>query len=571
MESFRTLWNFGFIYCFFIMKQLTVLACSLVLLSCAKVGSDDSKSLPESDIPDGNVKVAVQADRKTMLRNPLSGWVIYAPLMEDVDDFWNKYDHFNSSAGEVKVSDYATVLYLRGSWTDFNPEKDVYLWDDDIDVMKYPKAVSLRKLEEGASERGLKLAFTLKTDSRDANSFCTPEYVRQEMIAAHGGNPDKPLEDYYVNSDKTGQVHTDLGFFVFSLGSQPRYYWSPYPDDPVFQKWYEVFIKALAAEYNDPDRTMFISGLGMGLWGEYHTCIYSTLDETPRQSVFEWVTDLYVNAFDKIPVVTNYHKLVGSTKGSGGADPLTPVLLESAIAKGFCMRHDAFGMKQGYGYGDWEREFIANWTNKVPVLGEGGWVQGSHDYSCDYPDVRSLREGEFNEMHGAHCCMMDLRYSANISNGETYSWFNDAFDLVTRFIEEGCYRVYPDELSYPEICEKGNTYIIQHRWLNLGHSYCPTNIRQYKDRFKVSFALLDKKTGTPVHIFQDEQAHPHDWVGGRKAYDFKIEIPDISSGQYEWGVGITDAACGDKIGIRLGAKGRYNDAGWLILGNVEVK
>lgn len=545
---------------------------AMMAVSCSQKPFDDNNDDGNGESIHGNVEVSIQADRKTMLRNPLSGWVIYAPIMDDVESFWDKYDHLHSADGEVKVSDYATVLYLRGSWTDFNPEKDVYLWDDDIDVLKYPKAVSFRKLEEGAKKRGLKLAFTLKTDSRDANSFCTPEYVRQEMVAAHGGDPDKPIEDYYpANSEKKGQVHTDLGFFVFSLGSQPRYYWSPYPDDPVFQKWYEVFIRALAAEYNDLDKTMFISGLGMGLWGEYHTCIYSTLDETPRQPVFEWVTDLYVNAFNKIPVVTNYHKLVGSTKGSGGADPLTPILLESAIAKGFSMRHDAFGMKQGYGYGDWERKFIANWTNKVPVLGEGGWVQGSHDFSVDYGSVRELREGEFNEMHGAYCTMMDLRYSANVETSETYSWFNDAFDLVKRFIEEGTYRVYPDKVSFPEECVKGETVTIRHRWLNLGHAYCPTNIKQFKDRFKVAFALLDPVSGEPLKVFYDENAHPHEWIGGRTSYDFEFAVTDVPSGKYEWGVGIVDAGLSDKIAIHLGAKGNFTESGWLEFGSVIVR
>ncbi len=552
------------------MKQTLFVLSLALIISCTEKPATNTGG--GQAVPDSNTEITVKADRKTMLRNPLSGWVIYAPLMDEasVEKFWYEYDHLNTPAGEVKLSDYATVLYLRGSMTDFNPEEGVYLWNDDIDVTKYPKAAGLKKFEEGAKERDLKLAFTLKTDSRDANAFCTPEYVREKMIQRYGGDRDKALVDYYGGSEKTGTVHTGMGFFIFSLGSTPRYYWSPYPDDPVFQECYGNFIRALAAEYNDPEKTMFISGLGMGLWGEYHTCIYSTRDEKPRQAVFEWVTDLYVDAFDKIPVVTNYHKLVGSTKGSGGADQLTPILLNSAIAKGFSMRHDAFGMKQGYGYGQWEKDFIANWTYKVPVLGEGGWVH-KHDISVDYASTRELRLGEYEHMHSAYCNMMDLRYNSNVSEGETYSWFNDAFDLVVKFIEEGCYRIYPDKLSLPTTFTNGSEMTIMHRWLNIGHAYCPTNIKQYKDRFKVTFALLDPDTEKPVKLIFDENARPHEWTNGRKWHTLKTTVDDVPAGKYIWGTGIIDTAQDNSIGIHIGAKGDYTSEGWLKLSEVTVK
>lgn len=564
-------------------KALSFILFSVLGISCSEKPAPDPDG--GRDVPEGNIEVSVLSDRKTVLRNPLSGWVIYAPLMDDVEAFWKAYDNMHSSSGNVKVSDYATVLYLRGSWTDFNPEEGVYIWQDDIDMVKYPKARSLKELEEGAAARDLKLAFTLKTDSRDANALCTPEYVRTKMLERYGGDPDMPLEDYYKGHDLSSPVYTDKGFFVFTLGSTPRYYWSPYPDDPVFQEWYGVFINAMAQEYNDPEKTMFISGLGMGKWGEYHTCVYSTGDAGPREDVFNWVTDLYVNAFDRIPVVTNYHKFVGCTYSEGNtADPESARLLTGAIEKGFCMRHDAFGMKSSsWGYSTWEREFIANWTNKVPVLGEGGWVQGSHDYSSDYANVRELREGEYNEMRGAYVNMMDLRYSENVESGETYSWFNDAFDLVTRFVEEDCYRVYPDRVTLPSSMVNGGTYTIQHRWLNLGHAYCPTNIRQYKDRFKVAFAILNTNTGKVVgspekgyNIFFDENAHPHDWVSGRVNYEFEITPDNIPAGPYYLAVGIVDMYLSDpeagdfRPGIQLGAQGEFTEDGWLKLAKVNI-
>lgn len=534
-----------------------VLSAVLTVVSCSKSGTDgpDKKDTDNSKVYE---EVTFNSDRKTIRKNPLCGWVMYAPLVDDPDKLWKTYDSFHSSAGEVKVSDYATVLYIRGPWSDFEPEEGVYIWDKGVNT---PKAQSLRKLAEGAAERGMKLAFTLTTDSRDKHQFCTPEYVRNKVIEKYG-------------SDTAGGFWTKTGSMDV---------WSPYPDNPVFQECYERFIKAMAKEYNDPSRVEFISGLGMGKWGEYHTCVYSTGDETPREAVFDWVTDLYVNAFDKIPVFTNYHKNVGSTKGSGSKDPLSAVLLNRAIEKGFSMRHDAFGMKADYGYGTWERNFIANWRFKVPVLGEGGWVQGQHDFSSDYPDVRSLREGEFAEMQGAYVNMMDLRYSENIEKGETYSWFNDAFDLVRQFSEEGCYKVLPDKVTFPVKIVNGKTYTLRHRWVNVGHAYCPTNIKQYKDRFAVAFAILDRNTGKVVKtaggyaLYYDGNAHLHDLTGGRLSYEMSFSPEGIPAGDYDFAVGVVDKylsneKSGDfKIGIYLSAAGEYTDGGWLKIKQISVQ
>ena len=149
----------------------------LIILSWAvscgeKEGPDNGKDSGSGSVPEGNVEITIKADRTSYYPNPLSGWVIYVPLIDDVEEFWEKYENFPSSEGTVNVFDYGNVIYLRGSWTDFNPEENVYIWQDGIDEGKYPLARSLRLFEEGAKERGLKLAFTLKTDSRDANANC---------------------------------------------------------------------------------------------------------------------------------------------------------------------------------------------------------------------------------------------------------------------------------------------------------------------------------------------------------------------------------------------------------------
>lgn len=565
-------------------KAFFILLSTAVMVSCTEKEPDNGGggSSWGTDIPEGNVEVTVLADRQSLLQNPLSGWVIYVPLIDDVARFWNEYENFQSSEGTVNVFDYGNVIYLRGSWTDFNPEEGVYIWQDGVDENKYPLAKSLRLFEEGAKERGLKLAFTLKTDSRDANANCTPDFVKQKMDAKYGA-------DAAGNLTPDGKTHTPgRGYFNFTLGSEPRHYWSPYPDDPIFQEEYEKFINALADEYDDPEKTMFISGLGMGKWGEYHTCVYSTGDASPKIDVFNWVTDTYINAFEYVPCFTNYHKMVGTIEGEGTGDPDSAGMLEGAINKGFCMRHDAFGMRaETFGYASWEKKFIAPWKFKVPVAGEGGWIvtqgyvdeNGKHNYLTQYDTPRDLRIGEYEDMNSAYVNMMDLRYDKSYTAGETWSWFNDAFDYVKKFVQEDCYRLYPDKLTIPSKIVNGKTYIIQHRWANIGHAYCPTNIKQFKDRFKVAFAVMTTE-GKIVgdNIFFAEDAHPHEWTSesGKKSYELEITPDDIPAGPYKLAVGIVDLALGDpdsvdyRIGINLGAQGDFTEGGWLLLGDVAV-
>ena len=62
--------------------------------------------------------------------------------------------------------------------------------------------------------------------------------------------------------------------FVYDAGaeyamSEPKYpdRKTPMPQDPVFQRYYEKFVEAFAAEFNDPENTLFIDGYGLGKWG----------------------------------------------------------------------------------------------------------------------------------------------------------------------------------------------------------------------------------------------------------------------------------------------------------------
>ena len=196
----------------------------------------------------------------------------------------------------------------------------------------------------------MRLAFRVVVDSRDKRTEFTPQFVKD--AGAKG----------FMNKGK----------------------WSPYSDDPVFQKYYTKFVKALAKDFNDPSKVEFIDGFGLGKWGEYHTMIYSTGDDTPKKAVFDWVTDIYSQAFDKVPVVINYHRWIGAGKDWVDDEHFavdSEEMLEEAIKKGYSLRHDAFGMTTYYG--SWERRFAKKYRNICPIIMEGGCP-------CGWPTSKPL-------------------------------------------------------------------------------------------------------------------------------------------------------------------------------------
>lgn len=79
---------------------------------------DDDLTTDYSWNIEGNTTVSIKPERHKLLRNPMSGWVIYAGIGSGMMmDFWNLYDNFESSEGTVKVSDYGNTLYVRGLWS----------------------------------------------------------------------------------------------------------------------------------------------------------------------------------------------------------------------------------------------------------------------------------------------------------------------------------------------------------------------------------------------------------------------------------------------------------------------
>lgn len=518
-------------------KFLLIAGATLLLASCGE------KPVPDVGPDEGQTKtVTFTPDRETMYRNPLSGWVLYSGLGDGLwDNYWEVYDNFPSSVGNVKVSDYASMLLIRIRWAHANPEDGKYIWDEGVDT-KYAKR--FRMLVEGAKERNMKLAFNFTADSRDAHENYVPDFVRNAGCQGIW--------------TKTGSADV----------------WSPYMDDPVFQQYYSKFIHAFAEKFDNNDITEYIGGFGIGKWGEYHACIYSTGDEKPREAVFDWACDTFMDAFKNVPVHVNVHRWLGTkTEWASGYDPDSKRLLDKAVDKGLSLQSAAFGMHTYFA--DWEKSYLLSQRYNRPIVAEGGWVKSSHGSSIKgdgYETYADVRRGEFDDGIGSCVNTMDFRYNSNKEMGETWSWFNEAYDLVKQWHSEGCYRLYPPRITVPESASSGAKVSVSHQWANLGYSYCPTNVPQYRGKYKFALALLNAASHKVVKVFFDETVNPATWTKGTTAkYKTTVDLTGIAPGEYIWATGIVNTEKNNAIGVELAVKKGKNADGWIEIANITIK
>lgn len=477
----------------------------------------------------------ISPDTTRVLRNPLQGWVMYLGRTWD-DNFWSErgYDAMKISGSDstVRVSDYASCAYMRTSWASFEPREGEYIWNDpDSRLMKLIKSVN---------DRGLRVAFRIVIDGRDQGQN-TPQYVF-----------DAGAEGYYDPKSPGNNL-------------------SPYPDDSVFQQKYAKFFKAFAEYFDDPSKVEFIDAYSLGKWGESHSMIYK--DNNNKKAVYDWVIDLATSSFKKVPMIIHYHRMLGDPDDDGwGSVPAdAEAMIEQAVAKGFSLRHDAFGM-HGY-YQDWEKEMASKWNFKRPIIMEGGWITGAHHrywrdpsglYREGHPE--DVRKGEFDASAEARVNMMDFRI-----NDETRSWFEDSFDLVKRFVAEGGYRLYPASVTAPVKAAGNSTVKVQSRWCNLGWGYCPTNIPQWNGKYKVGIALLDSDNNV-VRQVVDQSSDLSKWLREAPAdYETEIDLSGLGKGTYRWAVGLVDITDGNKPGLEMAVDASALVDGWLPLTELKIK
>lgn len=484
------------------MKKILTFYLALALVSCAGNGSGSSFSIQ------GNVETCPVEDSVSVLRNPCCGWGLYDDAdgeVSDAADYWEKQD---------EASKYASFFYVRWRWSDMEPQEGRYAWKYDDNY---------RALVQGALDRGLHLAFRIYINGMDNLRGGTPDFVR-----------------------KAGAAGCDVGG-----------HWTPYLDDPVFQEKMENFIRAFAAEYDNPVVVDFVDGVNAGWWGECHHL--NLRNRENRDSVLMWFTDVYGRSFRRVPLIMPVCSEFGFDSE-----------MRIAVGRnGYAFRRDGLG---SHWFLPSEKANVRKLFPGTLLIGESCYWKGDrsdtphfYDEQYKFKSWREVLEATYNDAVSFHFNTLDLRQPL-----EAWRWLTKAPDLVEAFIRNGGYRIVPKVVSAPSVLKNGRKAVIAHRWENTASGFFPNSNKRWDFKYRVAFALLDAE-GNPCRVFVDGRSDPSEFIKGNAVdYIFNIEVDGIAPGTYTWAVSIIDTSGENLPSIKLAAEGGQQGQ-WLRLNEVIVK
>lgn len=463
-----------------------------------------------------NAKMTIkefEPDTISLIRNPGMGWTIYddaSDAVANAEEFWKLQDTI--------ANNYATTLYIRWRWTDMEPEEGKYAWQYDD---------NFKALVKGATDRGLKLAFRVYMASQDNEYESTPGYVFDAGAKS------------YIEQGKPGDVR------------------SPYPDDPIFREKFETFVKAFAAEYDDPSLVNYIDGYNIGWWGEGHNL--QLLDRKNQEETFAWIINLYGNSFKRVPLVITVDSQIGHD-----------LELKYAInGQGYAVRRDGYA---SFWMPDSQKKLLQGLFPQTFVVAECCYWQdrtiesvNKIDQQFNWDSWADYYTQVVEEALDTHANYLDLREPV-----EAMRWTSEANEDVKRFMTKGGYRLYPSSVAFVPVAK--DSIKIEHSWKNLGCGVIPNNNRRWNYKYKLSFALIDNNDNI-VKQWIDNTVEISDWIGDKVyAYTSNFALKGVSDGKYRLALSIINSEQKDQESIKLALLNSniINDK-WTLVGSLEVR
>ncbi len=438
-----------------------------------------------------------ETDTISILRNPCTGWAIYCEGWEFENTWRSIYPQVNAvnfwkQMDSISAHKYATHIYIRILWSAMEPEEGKYAWIYNQEFIRF--------IEE-AKKRDLKLSFRIYCSTKSRTEEGTPKYV----------------------FDAGAQYSWDYGT-RFGKEYKVR---DAFMDDPVFLEKFEIFVKAFAQEYDNPDITDYVDGFGAGWWGEGHHNNIRDKDNLPM--LIDKITGFYYKYFKNIITVYNL--------AHGHPDPT--VVSDFELAKelvyeqrGFIPRRDGLG-SHWFSRGDRDMMQYYFFPNS-PLIGEGCYwlsnpVENTDPKSSldtrfamkDWPIT--LKKG-LDDALNFHANTFDLRVPK-----EAKLWIEEMPDQVQRFVTHGGYRFVPEKVTFPNEAAVGGKISVTHTWKNSGVGLLPNNHPNWNKKYKVAFALLDPEDKHIISQTIIENSNPGTWIKGR-FYTYRNEI-EVGSGK----------------------------------------
>ena len=105
----------------------------------------------------------------------------------------------------------------------------------------------------------------------------------------------------------------------------------------------------------------------------------------------------------------------------------------------------------------------------------------------------------------------------------------------------------------------------------MGWGYCPTNIPQWNQKYKVGVALLDGD-GNAVRTFVDNSSDLSTWLKGTDyEYVTEIDLTGVDKGSYQWAVALVDVTDGNRPGLEMAVDADKTVNGWLPVSKLTIK
>ena len=477
-------------------------------LSCAR---GDDAALEKGD---GIVTVHPHPARRGLLRNPATGWVLYAESSTKKDfpvaeDYWAQADPYVP---------YASIFYIRCTWAQMEPEEGHFAWKENE---------NFKRLIQDAADRHLHLAFRVIVNSRDCPVPATPDWVKAAGAAGYTEN-----------------------------GTGKQALWTPQVDDLIFRHKFEKFVAAFAQGFDDPARVDYIDGGSLGWWGEMH----HVETQDPKET-FEWICRTYGDAF--------HHVLLGLQAGSQFQEQgkLDPMAFEQY---GYVARSDSLG---SFWLNEDKQKELAELYPKVPFYGESCYFSLDHwdiwkkDTRRSLNTVRDVLQATYDDALTCHANTLDLREPSDAA-----TMMREAPDLLSAFISNAGYRLYPTSIAYPREIEAASAVPIKHTWKNLGAGILPNDNVRWGRKFHVGFGLIDAQSKQLVATAVDPDADPGQWITGRNFSSTCSALfsPTPPAGTYQLGVALVNTQDDNTPGIELATLRLPRLGGWILLGEIKV-
>jgi hypothetical protein len=304
-----------------------------------------------------------------------------------------------------------STVYLRVPWAFVEPEEGRYNWA----VLDTPAQRWIAK--------GKRIALRITT-SENWMKFATPQWVRD-----------------------AGAKGT---FYEYSKGRvEKSQTWDPFFDDPVYLEKLDRFLTALAARYDGNPNVEFIDIGTYGMWGEGHTHMSSRQDSLELQKLH---IDLHLNHFKQTQLCIS-DDFAGHDK-PGKRFPVT----DYALSKGITIRDDSI-LVQPPPNSWYHAEMVQPFWPTMPIILE-------HEHYGNSIG-RNAWDGALLEkaVEEYHASFMSIHWWPR----ELLEAERETIDRIN--LRMG-YRLFPQEISWPDRVNIAERFAVQWEWANKGVAPC---------------------------------------------------------------------------------------------------